>query len=287
MAGCGSSLLAGTKGTDAVQQQFRLRDVERMLGMSRASILGLVRSGFLAPARGSRRAYLFSFHDLLVLRAARALQASRLPAQRIRRSLRALRRRLPTGVPLSGLTLRAMGDHVIVEEGGLRWHADSGQYLLDFEPQRAAGRLQVLAPGRPDSAEAWFDRGWELEPASPREAYDAYSRALELDPAHCGARVNLGRLLHESGRFAEAEAVYRKGIELAPGDELLWFNLAVLLEDAGRVDDAIAAYRCALRLQPRFADCHYNLALLYDAAGNKLGAVRHLREYKRIVARGS
>jgi tetratricopeptide (TPR) repeat protein len=272
-----------------VQQQYPLRDVVRMLGMSRAAILGLVRAGFVQPARGERRAYLFSFQDLLMLRAARALTAAKLPAQRIARSLRALRSQLPDSVPLSGLSIRAMGDRVVVQEGGKRWQAESGQYLLELDVRLAAGQLEVLArepDDAPGSADAWFNRGWELEPASGREAQEAYARALDIDPEHSGARTNLGRLLHEAGRLAEAEAVYREGIEHCPGDELLLFNLGVLLEDLGRLDEAIAVYRLALQSQPAFADCHYNLALLYEAAGNNLGAIRHLREYRRIVSQG-
>ncbi|MCC7548814.1 MAG: tetratricopeptide repeat protein [Burkholderiales bacterium] len=66
---------------------------------------------------------------------------------------------------------------------------------------------------------------------------------------------------------------------------MLLFNLGVLLEDLGRVDEAAAEYRAALRSQSGFADCHYNLALLCESTGNKLGAIRHLREYRRLVAR--
>jgi tetratricopeptide (TPR) repeat protein len=272
-----------------VQQQYPLREVERLLGMSRTAILGLVRSGFVKPARGERRAYLFSFQDLLMLRAACALSSAHLPARRISRSLQALRRQLPEAVPLSGLRIRAMGDRVVVQEGGRSWQPDSGQYLLELDVSIAAGELKVLArePERGDSAESWFNRGWELEPDSLREAQDAYARALEIDPGHAGAYTNLGRLLHESGKLPEAEAAYRRGIEHCPADALLLFNLGVLLEDLGRLDEAIATYRRALQAQPAFADCHYNLALLYEAAGNNLGAIRHLREYRRLVPHGS
>lgn len=271
-----------------MQQHYALREVERLLGMSRGAILGLVRSGLVQPARGERRAYLFSFQDLLMLRAARALTAANLPPRRISRSLQALRRQLPDALPLSGLSIRALGDRVVVQEGGRRWHADSGQYLLALDVTVAAGKLRVLArePAAQDSAEAWFNRGWELEPASEREARAAYERALEIDPAHAGARTNLGRLLHEGGRLAEAETTYRSGLQHAPHDALLWFNLGVLLEDLGRRSEAVQAYRAALQAQPRFADCHYNLSLLFEAEGNRLGAIRHLREYQRIVGTG-
>ena len=36
-------------------------------------------------------------------------------------------------MPLSGLSICAVADHVVVKEGSGHWQADSGQYLLEFE----------------------------------------------------------------------------------------------------------------------------------------------------------
>jgi hypothetical protein len=35
---------------------------------------------------------------------------------------------------------------------------------------------------------------------------------------------------------------------------------------------------------PNLADCHYNLARLYDALGKPQQAIRHLGQYRRLVA---
>lgn len=103
---------------------FGVRDVERMLCMPRSAILGLVRAGFVSPARGPRREYRFSFQDLIVLRTARALRVAKVPARRITRSLRDLRRHLPESVPLSGLRISAVGDRVVVADGRAQWQAE-------------------------------------------------------------------------------------------------------------------------------------------------------------------
>src|SRR5919204_18175 len=55
------------------------------------------------------------------------------PARRIARSMRELRRQLPASMPLSGLSIAAEADRVVVRQGSRRWQADSGQYLLAFE----------------------------------------------------------------------------------------------------------------------------------------------------------
>lgn len=264
--------------------RYRSREVLRLLGVSRGTLRGLVGAGFVTPARGARREYLFCFQDLVLLRAARALAAAKVPARRITRSLRRLRRSLPDEVPLSGLRICAVGERVVVREGARRWQADTGQYLLDFDVVIERGepvlRAHAETPALRD-AEAWFERGAALEERGARsDAREAYARSLEIDSDQLAARINLGRLLHEAGRLDEAEAVYRGRGE--PVDPTLCFNLAILLEDLERRDEAIAAYHCALRGDPRFADCHYNLGLAYQAAGNALAAIRHLREYRKL-----
>lgn len=267
---------------------YGVADVERVLQMSRATILSLVKAGFVSPARGPRREYLFSFQDLIVLRTARALNAAKVPPRRITRSLKQLRDHLPERMPLSGLSIRAVGDRVVVQEGARRWQAESGQYLLDLDVSVADGHLSVLerpapAPAVEDDAQGWFQKGWELEREDPAGARAAYERALVLDPAHADAAINLGRLCHEAGELDRAEGVYRAALEFNLRNAVLLFNLALVLEDAGRRSSAIELYEAAIAADPKFADAHYNLALAYEAAGNARSAIRHFGAYRRLV----
>ena len=73
-------------------QVFSVKDVERVLRIPRSAIHSLVRGGFVAPARGRRRQYEFSFQDLVALRTARALMLARVSPRRISQALRQLRR---------------------------------------------------------------------------------------------------------------------------------------------------------------------------------------------------
>jgi tetratricopeptide (TPR) repeat protein len=284
--------------------QYGVRDVERLLRLPRSTIRALIAAGFVSPARGPRRAWLFSFQDLIVLRTAQALAAARVPHRRITKSVKELRRHLPEAMPLSGLSICAVGDRVAVREGGSRWQADSGQYLLAFEGDPAEGSLSVIeaaaapaslkhagtarAPRPPAaSAEEAFERGLALEKENPEAALKAYGQAIAADPAHLGARVNLGRLLHEAGRRAQAERAYREAMAACGSDPVLLYNLGVLLEDMNRRDDAVEAYETALRGNPGFADCHYNLALLYEGLRKPREAIRHMAHYRRLVKRES
>ena len=99
---------------------YSVRDVERVLHLSRSTIQGLIDGGFVKPARGPRRQYRFSFQDLIVLRAARAFTQAKVPRKRIHRALKDLRRNLPQTMPLSGISITAVGDRVVVREGKSR-----------------------------------------------------------------------------------------------------------------------------------------------------------------------
>src|SRR5579863_8827703 len=129
-----------------------MRDVERFLQLPRSTLQSLVRLGFVRPARGSRRQYLFSFQDLIILRAARALMQANISHRRIRSSLGQLRERLPEAVPLSGLAICAVGDRVVVREGTNHWQADDGQYLLGLDVSVQNGTLRVIEHSRPKAA---------------------------------------------------------------------------------------------------------------------------------------
>src|SRR5260221_10282847 len=95
---------------------YGVKDVEKLLRLPRSTIRALIAAGFVSPARGPRRAWQFSFQDLIVLRTAQALADAKVPAQRITRSLKELRRQLPDKMPLSGFSIGAAGNHVVVRD---------------------------------------------------------------------------------------------------------------------------------------------------------------------------
>jgi tetratricopeptide (TPR) repeat protein len=263
--------------------EYGVRDVEKLLRLPRSTIRSLVEAGFVSPARGPRNAWLFSFQDLIVLRTARALAAANVPPKRITKSIRELRRHLPDSMPLSGLSISAVADHVVVREGGSRWQADSGQYLLAFEAD-ADGSISVIEEVNPDaSAEAHFADGAALEIEDADAAVQAYEHAVAADPMLLDAHINLGRLLHESGRHAHAERAYRRAIKACGNEPLLLYNLGVLLDDMSRKAEAMQAYEAALRVDPAMADCHYNLALLFEDLQKPKDAIRHMAQYRRLM----
>jgi tetratricopeptide (TPR) repeat protein len=280
-------------------RSYSVRDVERVLRLAPATTRKLIRAGFVQPARGPRREYRFSFQDLIVLRTARALIEAKIPARRIRLSLESLRRDLPAAVPLSGLSISAVGEHVVVRDGAAHRQVESGQYLLGLDVSLENGVLHVVdrkeeaaaqtsspPPSVPQTPAVsdWFSQALELEETNPVEALSAYRRAAEQQPDNSGAWINWGRLLHAMGRTGEAAEVYRRALQQVGPEPLLLFNQGVLLEDLGETRAALEAYQGALAEDPDLADCHFNLARLYESLGKSQHAIRHLGQYRRLVA---
>jgi tetratricopeptide (TPR) repeat protein len=175
-----------------------------------------------------------------------------------------------------------------VGDGAQTFEAESGQALFDFDTAEVAREVARIggAPRRPafegDAAE-WYERGCDLEAAAPSNARAAYARAIELEPGHADAHVNLGRLLHEDGDASGAAGHYRAAIEAQPEHSIAAFNLGAALEDLRLPDEAALAYRLALQADPACADAHYNLAILYERKGDAPLALRHLRTYRKLV----
>ncbi|MGH7568896.1 MAG: tetratricopeptide repeat protein [Gemmatimonadales bacterium] len=274
---------------------YTSRDVAKLLSLTVAQVRGFARDGFLTPppGRGLRGELLFSFQDLVILRAAKGLVAARIPTRRIRRALRRLRQELPLGRSLAELRIVAEGERIVVSDGLTTWSPESGQVQLDFAVSELASRAAPMARRTARAAreaeaeldaEDWYELGLELEAVAPSEARDAYRRALELEAHHADARVNLGRLLHEEGLVAEAERHYRLALRENPDHGTAAYNLGIALEDLGRPTDAIEAYRLALGAEPRLADAHFNIARLYERTGKRAAALRHLSAYKRLTA---
>jgi tetratricopeptide (TPR) repeat protein len=268
-------------------QSYGVRDVEKLLRLSRSAIRALIGAGFVSPARGPRGAWRFSFQDLILLRTAQALADAKVPQRRITRSLRELRGHLPDAMPMTGLSIGAVADRVVVREGGSRWQAESGQYLLEFEGNPVDGSLSVIERARgaevASGAQEWFARGAALEKQDAKRAQEAYERAIDEDPRFLDAHINLGRLLHEGGRLARAERVYREAIKRCGNDPVLLYNLGVLLDEQDRLPDAVVAYEAALTSDPGLADGHYNLALLYERLSKPKEALRHMARYRSLI----
>ncbi|MGH9457590.1 MAG: tetratricopeptide repeat protein [Thermoanaerobaculia bacterium] len=270
---------------------YSVREVATAAGLSEQQVRAYAKAGFLTPARDARGHLRFTFQDLVILRTAKELMAARVPGRKIRSALRRLRDQLPTGRPITAVRIAAQGEKVVVQDGGTVWNPEDGQVLFDFAVAELATQVAPIAQRQAEAARAeadeltgeeWYLLGCELEISDPREARDAYRRAVELDPMHADAHVNLGRLLHEAEEASAAAAHYRIALDVDPDHATAAFDLGVALEDLGDAPGAIAAYRRALEIDPDMADAHYNIAGLLEQLGRRQAAFRHLKAYRQL-----
>lgn len=232
---------------------------------------------------------MFAFDDVVLLRTAGHLLADGVSIGRIRSAFVSARNNLPDGVDITQVVLAADGDAVVVSFDGESWDPRSGQAVFLFEDQPSGASVSSLDEVRqlramPSDADAedWFIEGDTVESHDPSAAEDAYRMAIDLDPSHIEAHLNLGRLLHATGDVDGALIHYQAAAHLDPTDATAWFNIGVAYEDVGDAAKAIDGYERAIRMEPAFADAHFNLASVYESQHSELAALRHRREYQRI-----
>jgi lipoprotein NlpI len=88
-----------------------------------------------------------------------------------------------------------------------------------------------------------------------------YRHALDLDPANPGALTNLGNLLWDQNRPAEAILHYQHALSLRPDSAEASLNLGVALSDIGRLDEAAESIKKAINLRPNWPHAINNLGM--------------------------
>jgi tetratricopeptide (TPR) repeat protein len=266
---------------------YSTQNVAELLELSPKFIREIARAGILEPARTVGNQYRFDFQDIIVLRTAKELMQSGVRRSEINHALFKLKSKLPWNRPLTSLRITGDGGAVVIREADQVYDAETGQIHFNFSVADLAGTVAPLARQAVEdartsdqlSSDDWFDLGVDLEAVSPQDAPAAYLRALELDPYHSDAHVNIGRLLQEAGEYESAKEHYNYALDVEADNVLAAFNLGTLFEDMGRIQDAIHAYKRASNL----ADAHYNLSRLYELVGEHAQALKHLKTYRSLI----
>ncbi len=97
------------------------------------------------------------------------------------------------------------------------------------------------------------------------EARDAGRAALQLDPNHANAHVNLGAAYAALKDYPNAVALQRRATELAPRLTEAYISLGNTLLEAGDAQGALAAHNKALELDPNSPRAASGLAQAYQA----------------------
>jgi tetratricopeptide (TPR) repeat protein len=266
---------------------FDAKELKRLFGIPASHIRALIRAGHINPVKTAGRLS-YSFQDLIVLRTAGSLRAAKIPAQKINRTLREIRASLPATLPLSGLAIIALGDRIVVREGGALRESDTGQYALALEVTgqgedlRVIDRREEFSKSAPKSGSPNTKRSRDRSartPAHPppRPPPRPPARPAPDDGSAEGSAAELfERAMElEDTDSQEAQAAYEAALTSDPRHLEARLNLGRLLHLEGRLDEAEAVYRGSDGKEALLA---YNLAVLLEDLGRESDAMASYRE---------
>lgn len=185
--------------------------------------------------------------------------------------------------------LEAIHRAIAAERSGGPWYAQGAQILLENRDYQAAYRmaLQALALD-PGAAAALKLRGRiELENGGPRQAFEAFAKAAEVDPADPEARLWLGIAQKALRQYQEAEVTFERGLAQFPDFAALYAAYAELLLEPelrarpGSQTRARALLEKALALDGTLAEARYLLGKFLLEEGKADEALPHLQEAAR------
>jgi len=258
--------------------RFSPEDVQRILGLTGKQLDTWDRLRLVSP-RTDMGSPCYDFRDLIGLRTVKQLVEKGVSANRLQRTVAALRDKLShVHVPLAELRVLSDGKDVIVEREGSRLEPLSGQFVLNFETRELHERVLVMAE---PTADEWFARAlqYETDRAPRAQALDAYDRALRLDSQRPDALINCGTLYYEDRNLEKAAECFRRALALDSENALAHFNLGSVLEDLGDLEASRRHLRQAVHLRSDYSDAHYNLAFVCEKLGAFAEAQQHWQAY--------
>lgn len=149
----------------------------------------------------------------------------------------------------------------------------------------------------PESVKAMKDGVEAMRRSDWKQAAEAWSQCVKIDPDNAGAWANLGKVQFHMKDTAAATASLEKAVAIQPALSEAWMalgmaydegrapmravscltravhenpadartrnSLAVILKKTGWKDAAESELQKALDLDPRYAEAHFNLAVMY------------------------
>lgn len=116
------------------------------------------------------------------------------------------------------------------------------------------------------------------------EAEQVWKAALESEPGHPLAALNLAIAYGQQGKLSEAGGMLRRLLRDNPGNSIAYNELGVIERRSGQLREAEDAYRKAIRLRPDYALPHWNMGVLCDLYQQDADcAMHHYRSYRRLA----
>ena len=144
----------------------------------------------------------------------------------------------------------------------------------------ARGKAHTPPASRPLSPQGW-SREWI--PGLAVAGLLAIVTHLPMKVVHDETYKNLGALLVQTGRAADAAPVLLKAVAVDPSYAVPHFNLGLAYRETGEQQAALEELTTAVRLRPDYAEAHSALGLMLRDLGRPADALQHLREAARLL----
>ena len=108
------------------------------------------------------------------------------------------------------------------------------------------------------------------------------NKALRIQPDFGDAQFNIGCVLQEQRKLAEAAASYQHAARLKPGFAEVYYNLGLVLWDQGKLEEAVASFQQAIHLEPGHAMAYHNLGVVFKQHGQYVDAEACLNQSLRL-----
>ena len=158
-------------------------------------------------------------------------------------------------------------------------HDAATPFIGPGAPFELMPELHLNRSGMTEPAEQYYDEGSALlAKEHPQEAAQKFQKALQLEPDHLRARLQLANAYIYMNDNAAAACECNAVLQAEPGQPNAHYGLAVVHWREKRVDSAIREYQLAIRSKPDFCNAHCYLGQAYRAQENWNAAERELEQ---------
>ena len=167
--------------------------------------------------------------------------------------------------PTAGAEARAVST-----AGQAEAHRKRGNgFLADGDLKRAEECYRLSIAAAPDSAEGYINLGFVLlEQKRLADAKHYLERAISIDPGAADGHYLLGKISQGQNRSDEAIGNFNRALEANPDFAEAHYGLGMTFRIQGRLDDALRCYDKALALRPVFPEARFSKSLLVLLRGD-------------------
>ena len=161
----------------------------------------------------------------------------------------------------------------------------AGNYLSHW--MNAESLYRYMLTLSPDSAKLHNNLGNALkDKGKKQESIEEYKAAVRCDPNYVIAYNNLGNAMNDAGNFVEAIEYYQKALAAKYDPSvtyyLIYYNLGVVLSEHGRNAEAAASFVKSVELEPRFALAHVRFGIALAALNRFDDAIKQFETVLKL-----